>query len=435
MEIYMETANRSISLRLFADSSLIPLVQGAIEQAASVFGMSHQRVLKLVMAGEEIISYLAQTAHGGEVQITITHGGWCVIVDFSFEAAPSDLWIINLAAQKKANSGQEVEHLGLLLASRMMDRFTVRLKGRKVHLELRLDYEYLVLQPKLVRPKMLRGPLTIVDNPEPALIKEACAAVVNQYPPYLVHTAFFTPGKTVDMVAGGYLDMIVAVDEQGQLAGMLSWRAPSQNSISFSGPYIFAEGDDVARKLEMHLLKRVGRGNAESLFSDLATAQLVSENFESLGQIEFLQEDEQSIQMAVWFRLLRDDAGGAVWAHHDIVEFLEQKYSDLCLMRTIRQVDAAGEALPERSVFSTRLRPELKEATFVPMVVGVDVSESIARQVAALREDDYRNIFFHIDLASGWQAAMGGALLENGFVPRILLPKGGKSDVVVFQYA
>jgi hypothetical protein len=431
----MQRTEHSISLKLFADPALIPLVQNTAEQAALAFKMPRERALCLVMAAEEILAYLAQVSPGAEIRMTVSPEGWCLRVDFSFMAAPSDLWVINLAAGREARAGQTVEHLGLLLASRMVDGFAVRLKGQSVHLQLRLDYPYPVIEPQPAQSGTVQGRVKIVDAPEPALIKEACAAVVNLYPLHLIDSACFMPGKVVDMVAAAATDMIVALDEQSQLAGMMSWRFPSQGSIGFSGPYIFAEGGEVAEQLEMHLLQRVGRSPAESLFSDLATEQLVCENFEPLGQVDFIQADGRTVPLNAWFRLLKEDTGAAVWCHPDIAKFLNQAYSDLCLMRTVRTVDSAGETLPERSVFSVQLRPELKEAVLRPMVVGNDAAQSLTHQVDALREDAYRNIFFHLDLAYGWQAALGGALMKNGFEPRLVLPRGGTGDVVVFQYA
>jgi hypothetical protein len=103
-------------------------------------------------------------------------------------------------------------------------------------------------------------------------------------------------------------------------------------------------------------------------------------------------------------------------------------------MRAIRETDGAGEKLPEKSVFSARLRPELHEASLAPMVVGGDMEEVTVSYVKSLRKDGYSNIFFHLDLAYGWQAVMSEVLMQNGFSPKMVLPHAAKSDVVVFQY-
>jgi len=430
----MSNPDQSISLKLLADARFIPLIQGVVEQSGTVFGLERNKALRMTMASEELVSHLAATAGGAEIDLTVTAGGWCVTADFSFIADPSDLWAMNLVAKENIGAGKSMDHLGLLLASRMSDGFSIRLDGKVVHLELRQDLDYPFIEPQPGSRGVAKGAVRIVDNPESALIKEACAQVLNLYPAHEVHEAFYKPGKVVDMAARKDLDVVVAVDEIGALAGMISWRSPSERSVSFSGPYIFLDGGDTAEVLETHLLNTVARTDVVSLFSDLGTDDLISQNFEELGKLDFVQPDDDTIELDVWFRHLREDSGAAVWAHPAMHGFLESVYDRLVLMRTIRDTDGSGEKLPDRSVFSVRLRPELKEATLSPLVAGADASEVVAHHLETLSKDGYRNIFFDLDLAYGWQAAMGKALMDNGFEPKLVLPYAGKSDVVVFRH-
>lgn len=431
----MQRPDQSVFLRLAARAEFVPLVQGVVEQGGTLFGLGRDKTLKLVMAAEEIVSHLAKTAKGTEIDLSLSSGGWCVIADFSFEADPSGLWAINLAAREDVVAEESMNHLGLLLASRMVDGFSVNLSGKIVHLKLRQDLDYPIMEPKPVQPGKAKGEISILENPEAALIKEACINAVALYPAHLVHESFHRPGKVADMVAHGDISVAVAVDSTGALAGIIGWRKPSESGVSFSGPYIFLKDRDVAEALETHLLNAVARTSAASLFSELATADLITRNFEELGGLDIVQSDNESSELKVWFRHLREDVGVAVWTHPAMRDFLEQAYDRLVLMRTLRETDGHGEALPEKSVFSARLRPELREATLSLMVAGGDVMDALARQVSALKKDGYRNIFFHLDLAFGWQAAVGGALMQNGFLPRLVLPHGGASDVAVFQHA
>lgn len=430
----MPKSDQSISLKLLADARFIPLVQGVVEQSSTVFGLERDKALRLTMASEELVSHLAETAGGTAIDLTVSAGGWCVMADFSFVADPSDLWAMNLVANEDVGAGKSMDHLGLLLAARMSDGFTIRLDGKVIHLELRQALGYPEIEPHPSVRNVAKGAVAVVENPESALIKEACAQVLNHYPAHLVHEAFFTPGKVVDMAVQGDLDVVVAVDETGALAGMISWRSPSVSSVSFSGPYVFVDGSNVAEVLETHLLNTVARTKAVSLFSDLGTDDLITQNFEELGQLDFVQPDGGMTSLDVWFRHLREDTGAAVWAHPAMSDFLGAAYDRLVLMRTVRETGGAGETLPDRSVLSARLRPELKEATLSPMVAGADMDTVVAHHVETLGKDGYRNIFFHLDLAYGWQAALGGVLMDNGFEPKLILPYAGKSDVVVFQH-
>jgi len=182
------------------------------------------------------------------------------------------------------------------------------------------------------------------------------------------------------------------------------------------------------------LLQKVARTSAVSLVSQLATHDMITSDFELLGKFDYSRPDDARQELDVWYRHLREDMGTTVWAHPDMLDFLQGKYDDLVLMRNIREIDGKSETLPDRSVFSTQLRPGLGEATLSPMVVGSDVAEVVANHVAVLQQEDYRNIFFYLDLAYGWQAATARVLMDNGFVPQLVLPYAGKSDVVVFQH-
>ncbi|WP_285905372.1 hypothetical protein [Pseudodesulfovibrio pelocollis] len=440
----MQDRDQSVSLKLAAEARFIPLVQGVVEQGAAAFGLDRGKALRLTMAAEELLSHLAETSGGVAVDLTLTPGGWCVRADFSFVADPSDLWAMNLAAREDIGPGKSMDRLGLLLAARMSDGFEIRLDGRVVHLELRQDHAYEAANPRPVRVVDARGEVVMVDDPEPALIREACALAVDHYPAHLVNETFFTPGKAADMVARGDMNAVVAVDSAGTLAGLMVWRSPSERSVGFCGPYVFVRGGGTAGFLEARMLATVARTKAVSLFSELGTDDLTAENYELLGRLPLgrpgprgdsgLGDGPEGVELDIRFRHLREDSGRAVWAHPSMRSFLEAAYDRLVLMRDIREADHAGANLPERSVFSARLRPELGIATLAPMVVGRDADRAVADHVRALTRDGYRSILFRLDLAHGWQATLAGSLADNGFSPRLVLPDAGMADVVVFLH-
>jgi len=447
----MQERDQSVFLRLAAEARFIPLVQGVVEQGAAAFGLERAKALRLTMAAEELLSHLAETSAGVVVDLTLTPGGWCVRADFSFAADPSDLWATNLAAREDIGPGRSMDRLGLLLAARMSDGFEIRLDGRVVHLELRQDHAYEAVAPRPPRAADARGEVRVADDPEPALIREACALAVDHYPAHQVNETFFTPGKAAHMAARGDMSVAVAVDGAGAPAGLMTWRSPSERSVGFCGPYVFVRGGGTAGILEARMLAAVARTRAVSLFSELATADLTAENYELLGRLplgrpgpraempddgtkEGPEAGRAGVELDILFRHLREDSGRAIWAHRSLRPFLEAAYDRLVLMRDLREVDHAGADLPERSVFSARLRPELGIATLSPMVAGRDADQAVADHVRALTHDGYRSIFFRLDLAHGWQAALAGSLIRGGFSPRLVLPDAGQSDMVVFLH-
>jgi len=430
----MAKLNQSVLLELHADMAWIPLVQAVVEQAVPVLGLDRSKTLRLTMAVEEIVSHLARTAAGTKISFSLKPCTWNVLAEFSFRADPSDLWAMNLATKPNLSDPDNLDHLGLLLASRTVDRFTLHLEGEVVNLTLRQDGSYPSVTSVPAERIRSKGKLTIAPAPEPALIKAACVRAVNLYTARNNHTAFSMPGKMADMVVQKDMDIALALDETGALAGMICWHALSEKGVGFFGPYVFCQEEQAAALLTEHLIQSVARTKAMGLFSELASPELVTNEFESLGQASFIQSADNRFQLDVWYRHLGEDMGASVWAHPAMVPFLTAAYGRLVLMRDIRETKGFGETLPERSVFSTQLRPELGEATLLPMVTGADAKDCIARHVETLCMENFLNIFFKLDLAFGWQAALGGVLMEKGFVPKYVLPHGGRSDLVVFQY-
>lgn len=430
------SADQSVSLSLPADISWVPLVQSVIENGAPVFGLPRNKAMMLALSAEEIVVHLAGIARGTRIDFRLEPGGWHVLCKFSFKADPSDLWAMNLVT--KTDVLEEIDNLGLLVAVRAVDGFTLGLEGETLHLTLRKDRDYPVVKPGPIEPVDTRGDLTIVRDPEPELIKAACIKALGIYTRDVVPRSFVTPGMVVDMVEQMDLEIAIAVDEIGVLAGMICWQASSEQGIGFSGPYVFVKDDRAGEILTDHLINTVARTRAMGLFSDSATSSLATEGFESLGHLNMIQTDGRTVKQEVWYRHLKEDVGASVWAHRAYAEFLRTAYDRQVLMRDLKivegQIEGKGERLPERSVFSVELRADAGKATLSPMVTGLDAAQCISRHVETLLRENFSNIFIPIDLAHGWQAAMGQAIMDNGFVPRMVLPHGGKSDVLVFQH-
>ncbi len=430
----MLESQKSVSLTIQADTAWIPLVQSIVELGCPVLGLDSSKTLRLTIATEEIVSHLATTAPGIEIECTLTTGGWHVLAGFSFKADPSDLWAMNLVASSDLSISANIDHMGLLLASRMVDDFSLHLHQGVVHLSLRQDCTYPAITPEQANLIEVKDQLSITTNPESAILKEACTRALNLYPAHKVHQAFNSPGKFVDMVNKSDLNTAIALDPHGALAGMICWHSQRTQSVSFFGPYIFAKNDRVAELLTEHLLHAVARTAATGLFSEIATDQLPTNDFESMGHLLLQTENDKPIRQNCWYRHLQEDPGASVWAHPTMVQFLKETYDRHVLMRDIKITDGKGETLPERSVFSARLQPDLHKASLLPMLLGADADDCVKQHIKALNAENYTNIFFRIDLAYGWQATLGGILMNHGFVPQLVLPYGGQSDVVIFQY-
>lgn len=425
-----------LHLRLHADAAWIPLVQGMAGQAGAVFGLDHAKTLRLTMAVEEILAYLAAQAPDEPLDLIMIPQASQVALDFSFTAADADLWAMNITACGVSCAEDNMQAMGLLLAARMSDGFEVRRDGTRVTLRLRMHRAYPELDAAPVTPVPARGAVTVHPATDPARIKEACRLTHGLYPPGLVPPGFATPGMIVDRIRAGELGAALAGDEGGAVRGFLIWEQRAAASVSFCGPYVFAREDTrTARALTDHLIGQVARTSVKGILSDLATADLPREEFELLGELPLLAPDGNPAPLPLWYRGLHEDNGLTVWAHAQLEPFLADVYARLFLMRDIRPTQDLGEDRSGRSVFATQLRPAVSQALLAPMLDGADMGRNIQHHVDLLQAEGYRNILLHLDLSVGWQAALPPLLRSAGFAPAVVLPFAGRADVVVYQHA
>ncbi|TVM30604.1 ATP-binding protein [Oceanidesulfovibrio marinus] len=432
----MPKAPDTVTLELPAHVRWLPAAQAVVEHGAPTLGLPPKKVMRLVMAVEEIFVHLARTTPGCAVLLRLLRRGSSVQAVFRFQADVEDLWAMNLtAAQELTPTDENMDHMGLLLAAGVSDGFSITREGGTVQLVLSQDKVYPETTPSDRGLTAARGALRMVDDPHPAEVAEACALARGLYPAEKLHPDLSMAGKLVDNAAGGGIVLSVAKDDAGAILGMMFWEQTSERSVGFCGPYVFSQNSGpVAKALTENMLNCLARSRTIGVCSRRATDDLPLEGFEALARIHYCHKNIVCAEQRIWFRLLREDDGAVIWAHAGMVDFLEETYARLSLMRDIRTVENIGIEMPARSVFAAELNQELSEAHLRVLIPGLDVEENIRKHAAHLRSSGYENIFFTLDLALGEQACLGGALMANGFEPALVLPFAGKSDLVVFQH-
>lgn len=431
----MNTAVPCIRLQLPADAAWAGLVQAAAKEAGDVFGLDQAKTLRLVHCAEELLLFLA-SAEAGEIETIIRPISTGVEIGFSFVSAGVDLTALNLVSALKED-GEDVDltSLPLLLASRMTDGFRVGLEGRRMEIVLQVDKAYPEPQLLPVERVQVQGRPTLSETGDAGSLFEACSAIAELYPAHLAPVWCASPGRTADLIRAGDLSAIEARDLGGRLCGIIFWTMRSEQSVTFFGPYDFSTDGSVAEALVTALLQAVGRTPAKTIFSSLATEPLDVHGFELLAELPYqLGDSPEPILHPAWGRMLQEDFGALAWTHEAFDDFLRDRYDSLELVRDLRPASDFGEAIPRGSVIGARLTPGLSEAFLHPELNGMDMGDNIARHVCSLTSAGYRNIFFEIDLAKGWHAAMGGYLRQCGFQPELLLLHGGQSDTLIFRH-
>lgn len=442
-------------LELPPDVAFLPSAAGAAENAAMVFGLDRAGALKLSLAVEEFFAYLCHYAGREDpLRLTLSHGGTFARVAFRFRVGDVSLRALNFAAQVDLACdpdplSHQAAELGLLVASRTTDRCSLESSGSGVYvLTAEVDRQYPEAEP--LRTPLFLAPPVSVPRPEdgpPAegLLRHAALLAAGRYPARSCPASFFRPARFADMVAAGQYQALLAQDGAGRPAGLLCWRASGPRAVVFSGPYVFDAAPDqtlakdTASLLTERFLSAVARTEAVCAFSERPTTDVPEGWFESLGSLTLRGEDGKAGPQAALFRHLREDVGGAVWSHPDLTPFLERQYNLLAFSRDILRAEPApAQRLPEHSLLATAYDRRRGLALLRPLLDGQDFEANLAAHVTALEEQALDgpppDILLHLDLSEPWQAALYPALKSCGFVPRLILPHAGASDLLVCQH-
>jgi anti-sigma regulatory factor (Ser/Thr protein kinase) len=393
---------------------------------------------KVRLASEEIFAYLCRAGKSGqEFRVEATSSIYEMEVKFVFAPYAFDPYAFNLSA-RIADDEQGIENLGLLIASRSVDRFSMGYsQGGAITLVLVKEKTY--AGPDACREQTRPLKSFALKVPDAEILKRFASAACSRYEDISFPAAFRFPSKLADMAASGDYRFLVATGtgvEGAEIAGGLIWRASGRNMVEFYGPYIFDEplGADIAQSLIEEFLGTVAKTDAIGVISRHATAHLPEGYFEALGSMDYRLGKDRSESRPFYYRQLREDAGSYVWADAALTPFLNGTYARLVLPRHVLAIGDDEQYVDRHSVFSVRFDRPLNSVTIQPVLDGQDRGRNIAEHVALLEREGIGNIFFGIDIGIAWQARLSSALCDNGFVPALLLPYGGEQgDVVIFQ--
>ena len=430
-------SRRGVKLNIPAQPSFLPVATAFVEKSAQALGLEEREALLLTLATEELFLYLCQTASDREVEIQCSGGGYYVRAEFIVLIENLSLKAFNLTTKIQPDEEASLEDLGLVLASRSVDRFQIwEEKGRGMHLSLVKEKSY----PEAGKEAPLSAnPLSRYDlrTPDQEELKTFTRMALHYYPSQVLPVFFPFPGKVADMAAAGEFKVVVAFDPQGHMGGGILWYWRGPKTVGCSGPYLFNQPQDspMAEALLEAVLGDIARTKAVGLLSRYPTLELPLHYFEPLGSFSFFPPKGPPLSITAYFRQLQEDTGSLVWSHPELTPFLQQEFQRRTLPREMRMVSDFGEGKNPFSVLSTNFDRGRGLATLQPIRPGRDEEENVGRHLQLLRKEGWRNLFFEMDLAKSWQVEFVPALFKNNFSPCLLLPYAGEGDLVIFQAA
>jgi hypothetical protein len=182
-------------------------------------------------------------------------------------------------------------------------------------------------------------------------------------------------------------------------------------------------------------LNAIARTPVTALLTRTPAPDLPHYHFETLGTTLRYHDSAPTTEIPALFRQLQEDPGTVAWAHPKLEPFLRSEYQRLTLPREIRLISNTGESQADFSVLTvnTDSNQARKNVTLQPLWAGTDMEKNIADHVALFTREEVDNIYFTIDLGQSWQAAFAPVLIKNGFAPRLILPYGGRGDLLILQ--
>jgi hypothetical protein len=427
-------------LQVRAGEAYIPVVSSFAGNMATALGLGQSEALALTLAAEEVFSLLCRVVspEAGWIEVSCSGGGYYVRTDFVFPAADLDMRAFNIAATVSLSDDSEMEQMGLLLASRSVDRFRVdREEGQKLRLTLIKEKVYPLLRAEGVAPPVELLESFTVRPPDSGELKLFAELVHTRYRDGIVPDVFNYPGKLLDMVGGGEYQAVVAAGPSGAMGGGTFWHWTGARAVEWFGPYLFSRDPDgrISSALLESCIGAIARSPAVVLINRFPTPEFPRQDFEYLGSLAHHAKDGTTSMRDAWARLMREDLGSVAWAHPRLHDFLRGEYDRLVLPREIVIVTEQGERRSRHSVLLSTFDRLQGNVMLQPVWSGDDFQANLIQHMELFRREGILDVFFAIDLGQSWEAEFAPGLVQNGFKPRMILPCAGRAgDLVVFQF-
>jgi len=404
----------------------LPIVLSYVESSATVFKMSKQDATQLVLATEEIFSFLVYNAKRADILYltATTKGSYMeVVAKFALEMLP--VQAMNLTSKIATDDASALGSMGLLIAARSVDslslsvdddgymslKYTKNKKYNKIpaaeHIVTEFSGEY------------------VAEDIDTNNIATFCAQASAEYGDTDASEFLRYPQKLVDVITKGDFDGCFAVDSQKQIAGALFWESNGE-MISGKGFYIFAKQDkeEVAKVLMNGCQSRTVILKPHCLFLEHATIDT---------PLDFLRLG----RTAAYHPMYAGDKQTAIYINSNLVSYAKTFYHRIGVLRNIYEQmpgDVINSISSEHSAFAISIDKVYKEVKISTLWVGKDAAENLRNHINTLRAEGMATLIFDLAIEKPEQAVMGDFLLQAGFKPEVIIPWTKDGDILRFVY-
>lgn len=407
----------------------MPVVVTFAETAAKAAGLDASAASMLALSSEELFLALCNSIPGAGITVRIHDRRYAI--DLLFQVPqPPDLRLFNLTSRPDHETEEGLADMGLFLASRACDQFSIQqlaLGGWEIMLRKERKY------PPLAQQSSPHSPVQawlLTTAPAPDAVKQLSRLIADSYAACQFPEEFTPPGRLLDKLASNEYGIILAQDEQGELAGGLIWHTGEGRIVECFGPYLAAPAEP--EQLTIALCEKVaelfGRSNYLGLALYAPQQPPVPAGFESAGSLAIPGG-------AVWagYRMLAEEFGSDAVSAPELLPFYTDWCSSMALARNIRPYLDDGETGNGLTLFATRLNRSTGMARMTPLLVGRDAETVLTEHLQLLDQEQFNAIYCTIDTGRPFDALLVPHLLQNGFTPCMLVPWGGTGDLILLH--
>lgn len=426
-----ESSKDTLRLEIPAHRKYLPLATTFAERAGLAFGLREPDNLALALAVEEIISGVDGLAL--PLTLEARNGLYYTEIDLIFPYTELSLGKMNLTASIQGE--HDLEAVGWVVASQMVDRLTVENPGRRsTRFRVLKMHRYSVLGEDVSLPTSGSRVVEIRLGHGQELILFARRVLAYGKARELYHDPLEPPARMADLVASGDYEALLAVSERGDpVAGVLIERGNSRLARVY-GPYLVGAAEEVLEQLFHEVLRHLARTSVIGVMMETDAPIFSLDEVERLGARRLRLPAGGELQLNTYFRALREDPGLQSWATPSLQEYLRAEYQRLTLPRDVqlwRQVPGSIPDLP--SVIACDFRRAHSSCLMRPVLPGQDMAENLASHLALLDSEGLLNIFFELDLGCPEHLAFAASLDSQGFRAAVLLPGAGHGDLLLLE--
>jgi len=222
-------------LTLTADHALLPVAVSFVESTCKSSGFGQKETTALMFAAEEVFTYLSQFSKGVGITLSCRPKAYQMELALKFDAQTFNLRAFNLTSSVDVTDESSLDVMGLIIASKMVDRFSMEQSGSSIQIVF-IKYRNYGKTAQFTFGQLIQPVVTRADAMETLVATQ----MIHESESFLPFELTLPP-MACDMQAEGDLNALVLKDKQGTIAGGLFWKMLSQNTVEIMGPFVYGQ--------------------------------------------------------------------------------------------------------------------------------------------------------------------------------------------------